>query len=510
MEQERNDYLMTAGWIQGTVFFLYILVMIGVGMFFYRRSGSHAEYILGGRGMNVWVTSMSAQASDMSGWLLLGLPGLAYASTLGTIEAIWTAVGLAVGTYLNWLIVAKPLRKYTEIAGNSLTIPEFLQNRFHDTGVLLRVIPSLFILIFFLIYTASAFVSGAKLFVTVFGISYNTALIISVVVIVLYTFLGGFKAVCWTDLIQGIMMFLAIIFVAGVMFAELNNPSVGANFSDIESFSIFSGDFGALKIIGALAWGLGYFGQPHILTRFMAIKTPGEIKPARRIAMVWVTLSLAGAVIIGIFGKPFLAAANAPLAAGAEETIFMVLVTRIFPALLSAILLSAILAAIMSTADSQLLVTASAVSGDFYRAFIKKDASDHKLVWVSRLTVVIVAIIAGFFASNPKSSVFEIVSHAWAGFGAAFGPIILCSLFWKRCNAKGALAGIISGGSSALLWAYAGNIAGFFGISSLPKIFSLYEIVPGFIISLIFIFAVSLVTEAPGSEITAEYQSAHE
>ena len=500
---------MSPGWIQGIVFLLYILVMIGVGFIFYRRSESHADYILGGRGMNVWVTSMSAQASDMSGWLLLGLPGLAYASTLGAIEAIWTAVGLAVGTYLNWLIVAKPLRKYTEIAGNSLTIPEFLQNRFHDNGVLLRIIPSLFILIFFLIYTASAFLSGAKLFVSVFGFSYNTALIISVVVIVLYTFLGGFKAVCWTDLIQGVMMFLAIIFVAGVMFAELNNPNVGANFSDIEPINIFSGDFGALKIIGAFAWGLGYFGQPHILTRFMAIKTPSEIKPARRIAMVWVVISLAGAVIIGIFGKPYLAAANAALASGAEETIFMTLVTRIFPTLLAAILLSAILAAIMSTADSQLLVTASAVSGDFYRAFIKKDATDQQLVWVSRLTVVVVAIVAGFFASNPESSVFEIVSHAWAGFGAAFGPIILCSLFWKRCNAKGALAGIISGGTVALLWAYAGNIAGAFGVTSLPKIFSLYEIVPGFIISLIFIFAVSCATEAPDDKVCGEYETVH-
>jgi sodium/proline symporter len=500
---------MTAGLIQGIVFLLYILILIGVGFIFYRSSDSHADYILGGRGMNVWVTSMSAQASDMSGWLLLGLPGLAYASSLGAVEAIWTAIGLAIGTYLNWLIVAKPLRKYTEVAGNSLTIPEFLQNRFHDEGVLLRVIPSLFILIFFLIYTASAFVSGAKLFVNVFGISYNTALIISVVVIVLYTFLGGFKAVCWTDLIQGVMMFLAIMFVAGVMFAELKDPTVGANFSDIESFNIFGGDFGAMKIIGALSWGLGYFGQPHILTRFMAIKTPSEIKPARRIAMVWVVFSLAGAVIIGIFGKPYLAAANAALAAGAEETIFMTLVTRIFPIVLAAILLSAILAAIMSTADSQLLVTASAVSGDFYHAFIKKDASDRQLVWVSRLTVVVVAIVAGFFASNPQSSVFEIVSHAWAGFGAAFGPIILCSLFWKRCNAKGALAGIISGGVVSLLWAYAGNIAGFFGVEALPKIFSLYELVPGFIVSLALIFIVSLATEAPTEKVTEEYAAVH-
>lgn len=497
------------GLTQGIVFLLYILVMIGIGFIFYKTK-SHADYILGDRGMNVWVTSMSAQASDMSGWLLLGLPGLAYASALGATEAIWTAIGLAIGTYLNWLIVAKPLRKYTEIAGNSLTIPEFLQNRFHDKGSLLRVIPSLFILIFFLIYTASAFVSGATLFQSVFDISYSTALIISVVIIVLYTFLGGFKAVCWTDLVQGIMMFLAVLFVGGVMYAQLSNPEVGANFSDVEKFNLFDSEFGTLGIIGAIAWGLGYFGQPHILVRFMAIRSAEEIKPARRIAMVWVIVSLGAAVIIGLFGKPYLAAAGVPLVQpNNSETVFMTLVNFIFHPVIAAILLSAILAAIMSTADSQLLVTASAVSGDFYKAFIKKDATDKQLVWVSRLTIVAVAIVAGFFASNPESSVFEIVAHAWAGFGAAFGPIMLCALFWKRCNAKGALAGIISGGTVALLWAYAGNIAGWFGIETLPKIFSLYEIVPGFIISLICIFAVSLLTEKPCDEIEAEFASVH-
>lgn len=497
------------GLTQGIVFLLYILVMIGIGFIFYKTK-SHSDYILGGRGMNVWVTSMSAQASDMSGWLLLGLPGLAYASALGATEAIWTAIGLAIGTYLNWLIVAKPLRKYTEIAGDSLTIPEFLQNRFHDKSALLRVIPSLFILIFFLIYTASAFVSGATLFQSVFDISYTTALIISIVIIVVYTFLGGFKAVCWTDLVQGIMMFLAVLFVGGVMYAQLSNPDVGANFSDVDKFNLFDSEFGVMSIIGAIAWGLGYFGQPHILVRFMAIKDAKEIKPARRIAMVWVVVSLAAAVIIGLFGKPYLAAANVPLVQeNNPETVFMTLVSFIFHPVIAAILLSAILAAIMSTADSQLLVTASAISGDFYKAFIKKDASDKQLVWVSRLTIVAVAIIAGFFAANPESSVFEIVAHAWAGFGAAFGPIVLCSLFWKRCNAKGALAGIISGGTVSLLWAYAGNIAGWFGITTLPRIFSLYEIVPGFIVSLIFIFAVSLATEAPSKEIVSEFETVH-
>lgn len=460
--------------------------------------------------MNVWVTAMSAQASDMSGWLLLGLPGLAYVSGLGATEAVWTAIGLALGTYINWLIVAKPLRKYTEIAGNSITIPEFLQNRFHDKGVMLRVIPALFILIFFLIYTASAFVSGAKLFNLVFGIPYTAALIISVVVIVAYTFMGGFKAVCWTDLVQGIMMFFAVLIVPIFMFSKFSSTDA-LDWAAVEPIRLFpdgsANSFGWMSIIGAVAWGAGYFGQPHILTRFMAIKSSKEIRPARIIAMVWVVISLAAACTIGYVGRSYLEGIGQPLAAGAQETIFMVLVDHVFPTVIAAVLLSAILAAIMSTADSQLLVTASAVSGDFYKAFINKHASDKKLVLVSRLTVVAVAVIAGFFAANPESSVFEIVSHAWAGFGAAFGPVILCSLFWKRCNAKGALAGIISGGATALIWAYLPNIMGLFGVSQLPGIFSLYEIVPGMLVSFLFIFAVSLGTNAPDPSIVREFES---
>lgn len=460
--------------------------------------------------MNVWVTALSAQASDMSGWLLLGLPGLAYISGAGTVEAIWTAIGLALGTYLNWLIVAKPLRKYTQKAGNALTIPEFLQNRFRDKSGILRIVPSLFILVFFLIYTASAFVSGAKLFNMVFDMNYTTALILSVAIIVAYTFLGGFKAVCWTDLVQGIMMFFAVIIVAAVMYASVNSADA-LTMEELPKFNLIpngsADSFGWLSIIGAVAWGLGYFGQPHILVRFMAIKSAEEVRPARIIAMIWVIITLTAAVVIGYFGKPYLEMIGSPLAAGAEETVFMVSVTKIFPTLFAAILLSAILAAIMSTADSQLLVTASAISGDFYKAFINKNATDKQLVWISKITVVAVAIVAGFFAMNPESSVFEIVSHAWAGFGAAFGPIILCALFWKRTNANGAIAGIISGGVVSLVWAYMPNIAGIFGVTELPKIFSLYEIVPGYIVSLACIFIVSLLTKEPDSEIVKEFES---
>ena len=501
--------MFNTGVIQGVIFFLYIAIMIGIGFLFYAKSNSHSEYILGGRGMNVWVTALSAQASDMSGWLLLGLPGLAYASTLGTTEAIWTAIGLALGTYINWLIVAKPLRKYTQVANNSLTIPEFLQNRFQDKSGLLRIIPAVFILIFFLIYTASGFVSGAKLFNLVFGIDYTVALIISIVIIVTYTFLGGFKAVCWTDLVQGIMMFCAVIIVAAVMYTSLNNVET-FDVADLPKIMMFpdgsAESYTWMGIIGAVAWGLGYFGQPHILVRFMAIKSPKEVRPARIIAMVWVLVSLAAAVLVGYLGRPYFDILHQPLAVGAEETIFMVSVTKIFPVVIASILLSAILAAIMSTADSQLLVAASAVSGDFYKEFINKNATDKQLVWISRLTVVGIALLAGIFAANPNSSVFEIVSHAWAGFGAAFGPIILCALFWKRTNAKGAIAGIISGGVVALVWAYMSNIAGLFGVTELPKIFSLYEIVPGFIVSLAFIFAVSLATEKPSAEMLEQFE----
>lgn len=489
--------------VHAVIFTLYIGIMIGIGFIFYSKSNSHADYILGGRGMNKWVTAMSAQASDMSGWMLLGLPGLAYLSAAGAAEAIWTATGLAIGTYINWLIVAKPLRQYSEKI-EALTIPEFFQKRFHDDGVLLRVIPSIFILIFFLIYTASAFVSGAKLFNLVFGLPYITALMISVLVIVVYTFLGGFKAVCWTDLIQGIMMFIAVTVIPVAMIGILT----GKGEALAESFSILPSKdgFSMMGIIGAIAWGLGYFGQPHILVRFMAISSPKEVRPARIIAMIWVIISLASAVMVGIIGKSFLAYLGAPLAEGAQETIFMVLVGKIFPSVIAAVLLSAILSAIMSTADSQLLVTASAVSGDFYKAFIKKDADDKQLVNVSRITVVGVALIAGLFAVNPNSSVFEIVSHAWAGFGAAFGPIMLFSLFWKKTNAKGALAGIISGGVTALVWAYMSNIAGLFGIEQIPAIFSLYEIVPGFLVSIAFIVIVSLATGGADDKIIKEFE----
>ena len=517
--------MMTQSVIQGIVFLAYIALMLLVGFLFYKKNETHSDYILGGRGMNVWVTSMSAQASDMSGWLLMGLPGLAYLMGGSLSEAVWTAIGLAVGTYLNWLIVAKPLRKYTQIAGNSITIPDFLQNRFRDKSSLLRVISSLFIIIFFVVYTASAFAAGAKLFNFVFDIDYQKALIISVLVVTLYTFLGGFKAVCWTDLFQGLLMFVALVIVPVAVLKGLN--SGGFEWASLGEINILpsarESSFGAMGIIGAIAWGAGYFGQPHILSRFMAIRSSKEIKPARIIAIIWVVITLASAVIIGILANPYLkqiaaqgllnagisggiVGADGAIAAGRQEYVFIIMVQQMFPTVIAGIFLSAVLAAIMSTADSQLLVTASAVSSDLYKPLFNKKASDKELVWVSRIAILVVAVVAGLLAVDPESSVFEIVSHAWAGFGAAFGPIILCALFWRRCNAKGALAGVISGGVTALLWAYMPAILKACG-AGVPSFFSLYELVPGFLISLVFIFGVSLATEAPSAEVTAEFDS---
>lgn len=499
--------------VQGIVLLLYLISMIMVGFVFYKKNSTQSDYILGGRGMNVWVTSMSAQASDMSGWLLMGLPGTAYALGAGATNAIWTAIGLALGTYLNWLIVAKPLRKYTQIAGNSITIPDFLQNRFHSKSNVLKVFSAIFILIFFTVYTSSMFAAGAKLFNYIFSIGYMPALILSVVVVTAYTFLGGFKAVCWTDLFQGLLMFCAIIVVALFMCKGLNSFNFEWSSLQGEISLGASKGFGIMGIVGAIAWGLGYFGQPHILTRFMAIKSSKEIKPARRIAMVWVLISLALAVVIGILANPFIKEIAHQLPEGTlgfdmmlkdSENVFMVLIQFLFPTVIAGILLAAVLAAIMSTADSQLLVASSSFSSDIYNTLFNKQASEKKLLLVSRIAIVVIAIIACLLAIDPDSSVFEIVSHAWAGFGAAFGPIILCSLFWKRCNEKGALVGVISGGAVALLWAYVP--AAIWG-TNLPWIFTVYEIVPGFIVSLALIFIVSLATKAPSKEVIEEFES---
>lgn len=483
-------------------FGIYLAFMMAIGWFFYQRTKNLSDYVLGGRGLNAWVTSLSAQASDMSGWLLLGLPGYAY---LFGIEAGWIALGLIVGTYLNWKFIAGRLRRYTQIAGDSITLPVFFENRFRDKGGILRIVSALFILIFFLLYTSSGFVAGAKLFNTVFNIPYIWALSIGVFVIIGYTFLGGFMAVSWTDFFQATLMFFSIIIIPAIAISALGgfNSTVDTlNKIDPELLDIFktlNGEqIGLISVISMLAWGLGYFGQPHILARFMAISSPGEIKKARKIAMGWVFFSLIAAVAVGLVGRAFLV--KSPLVGkAASETVFMVLVNQLANPFVGGILLAAILAAVMSTADSQLLVTSSAITEDLYKVIYKKKASEKKLVWIGRFAVIGVAVIAFFIALDPDSSVLELVAYAWAGFGATFGPVIILSLFWRRMTANGAIAGIFTGGMVVLVWK---NLSG--------GIFNLYEIVPGFIFSYIAILIFSLLDNNPPDEVAEEFRKVSE
>ena len=477
-------------------FVLYLVVMLGIGWYFYNRTRNLSDYILGGRGLNRWVAAMSAQASDMSGWLLLGLPGFAY---LAGLEALWIALGLGVGTYLNWRFVARRLRDYTEASGDSITLPDYFESRFRDHSKILRIVAAVFILIFFMIYTSSGFVAGAKLFETVFGFSYTSALVIGVLVIIVYTFLGGFMAVSWTDLIQGSLMFVAIIAVP--LFGMSLSGGFGGTFRTVldinpellDVLSSADGTFiGVIAIVSSLAWGLGYFGQPHILARFMAIRDPKQITDARRIAMVWVTISLLMAVIVGIVGR---AGLPQDLAGADSERVFMLLIDAVFHPLLAGVMLSAILAAVMSTADSQLLVSSSALTEDLYKVLLRRDASQRELVWVSRGAVIAIALIAFSIAMDPESKVLELVSYAWGGFGATFGPIILLSLFWRRMTRMGALAGILAGGVTVIWWK---NQTG--------GIFDLYEIVPGFLISIAAIVVVSLAGAPPSEEIQEEFE----
>jgi sodium/proline symporter len=498
--------------IHAIVLIMYLAVMLGIGLYFYKRNKSQTDYYLGGRQLNFWVTSMSAQASDMSGWLLMGLPGTAFLLTLnnGLAEAVWTAVGLAAGTYLNWLLLAKRLRNYSETAGNSITIPTFLENRFKDKSHLIRIISAIFIVIFFLIYTAAQFSAGAKLFNAVFGIDYQLALILGAIVIVSYTFFGGFLAVCWTDLIQGVVMFFAIIllpliavsFLGGFdatfdLAASLTDASESLGFRE---WTGIGNGFSLLSIISVAAWGLGYFGQPHILSRFMGIESGKQIKPARRLAMVWVITTLFAAVFLGVIGKAYISTVVTAdeLAVMDGEKIFIYITQHVLKgpiaAVLAGVFLTAILAAIMSTADSQLLITSSAVSEDIGKGLFGKYINDKNSVHISRISVIVIALIALFLARNPNSSVFDLVGYAWAGFGAAFGPAILISLYWKRMNWQGALAGILSGGITVFVWR-----------NFIKSYINIYELLPAFAVSAIFVIVISLLTKNPDVEIEKEF-----
>lgn len=468
----------------------YLIVMVGVGVFAYYYTRSYTDFILGGRSLGGFVTALSVGASDMSGWLLMGLPGALYVG--GLCEA-WIAIGLAIGTYLNWKFIAYRLRIFSESLDNALTMPEYLSNRFHDKTNLLKTVTAIFITIFFLIYTASAIVAGAKLFSTVFNMSYLVALFVGWLLILIYTFVGGFLAVCWTDLIQGTLMFFAMVIVPVTMFIML-----GANWGDIAPLLESGGDT-YLKLSGStsgmdwksvlsnLAWGLGYFGMPHIIVRFMAIKDPKELKYSRIIGTGWVLITLGAAICIGILGRAFVTKFGLPFTDAEAESIFLVAIDYIFPSVLAGFLLAAVLSATMSTADSQLLVSASSISNDLVKSFNKK-ISDSKLLWISRVAVLMIAILALAIAIDPNNSIMGLVSNGWAGLGGAFSAIMLLSLFWRKTSLKGAVTGILVGGSTVILWLIFGGNTG------------IYALLPGFIFSALSIIIVSLIWPDKESE----------
>ena len=499
-------------------FVFYLAMMIVIGAVYMKKTSSSEDYFLGGRGLNGWVAALSAQASDMSGWLLMGLPGGVYA--LGTGQS-WIAIGLFLGTVVNWLVISGPLRRYTIRANNSLTLPTYFENRFHDKKKVLLLISSITIVIFFLVYTASALASGGKLFNSVFGVDYRIALTIGALVILVYTFLGGFMAVCVTDFIQGTLMLIGLLIVpimaygiiGGNLSAALDAQGVAGGSSAFLSL-VRNGDktYSAIDIISQLAWGLGYCGMPHILVRFMAVRDEKELKKSKTVAIIWVALSLFFACFIGVVGRAFL---TTPLEGGDTEKVFIKMILQLFTEnyylpVVGGIFLCGILAAIMSTADSQLLVSASSVAEDIYKGVFKKDADDKTVLNISRITVLVIAVLAYLIALDPNSSIMGLVSNAWAGFGAAFGPLVVLSLFWKRTNLQGAVAGVLSGAITVIVWDYlkivstvdeAGNAIRV----TIGDYTGLYSLLVGFIISLICIVVVSLLTPAPDAEILQEF-----
>ncbi|MFG0770865.1 sodium/proline symporter PutP [Vibrio plantisponsor] len=479
-----------------TTFIVYLILMLAIGVYAYQRTKSSSDYFLGGRSLGPWPAALSAGASDMSGWLLLGLPGYAYAAGF---EAFWLAGGLLVGTWANWLLVAKRLRTYS-VTTDALTLPEFLSRRFNDKSKLIQTISAFFILLFFLFYTSSGLVAGGKLFETVFGIDYTIAVVIGTICVVSYTLFGGFLAVSWTDLVQGLLMAAALLIVPfaaldggfGKLDAELTaiNPELLTLWNGIDGKPL-----SAIAIISLVAWGLGYFGQPHILARFKASRSNKDLTTARRIAVLWTGLSMFGALLVGFVGLVYVTN-HGTLQLEDGEKIFMLLVNALFHPVIAGILLAAILAAIMSTADSQLLVSSSALAEDFYKQVFKTDASSEEIVRVGRLAVIILSVIALILAMTPDSSVLGLVSYAWAGFGAAFGPALVLSLYWSRMNRNGALAGIIVGGVTIVVWK---QLSGGW--------YDVYEIVPGIILSTIAIVAVSLLTGEPEQAVKSQHQT---
>lgn len=501
---------------------IYMAIIVGIGVVFAKRANKSSEdYFLGGRSLGPWVTAMSAEASDMSGWLLMGLPGVAY--WCGLADAVWTAVGLAIGTYLNWLIVSKRLRRYSIRANNSITLPEFFSNRFREKKMIILTIAAVFILVFFTVYAASCFVTCGKLFSTLFGMPYINMMILGAVFVLLYTLLGGFLAESASDFIQGIVMVTALVVIVTV--STLKAGGLGAVIDNAKSipgfFELFgvaspqlnaageqivengaplfgaSTPYGWLKIVSMLAWGLGYFGMPQVLLRFMAIRTEKELGRSRRIAMIWVVISLAVALFIGVVGRCLYPTEH--LTASAAENIFITLSTNLLPSLLAGFVMAGILAATMSSSDSYLLIAASAFAKNIYQGVFKKKADDKEVLWISRITLLLIAIIAVVIALDESSVIFKLVSFAWAGFGATFGPLMLFSLFWKRTNSYGAVAGMIGGAGMVFLWKLV--------ISKLGGAFAIYELLPAFIFSSICIVIFSLITAPPSKEIEEDFEA---
>ncbi len=470
---------------------VYMAGMLLIGYYAYKRTSNLTDYMLGGRSLGPTVTALSAGASDMSGWLMMGLPGAMFAQGL---SASWIAIGLTLGAYANWLYVAPRLRSYTEVANNSITIPAFLENRFGDGSRMLRLVSALVIMIFFTFYVSSGLVSGGVLFENTFHLSYQTGLWIVGLVTIAYTLFGGFLAVSWTDAVQGFIMVIALILVPTV--TVLTAGGLGETFTEIHAvdpslLDIFKGT-SLLGIISLFAWGLGYFGQPHIIVRFMAITSTSEIKKARSIGMGWMIFSVAGAMLTGLVGIALYSKQGWTLSD--PETIFIQLGTILFHPIITGFLLAAILAAIMSTISSQLLVTSSSLTEDIYKTFFKRSATDKELVTFGRLSVLLVSVVAFLLALNKNDTILDLVGYAWAGFGASFGPVILLSLYWKRMNKWGALAGMVAGALTVIIWTRFDVLKD-----------SLYEIVPGFAISLLAIMVVSHLTSKPSNEVTAQF-----
>lgn len=477
-------------------FVIYIAAMILIGFIAYRATRNFDDYILGGRSLGSFVTALSAGASDMSGWLLMGLPGAIFVAGL---SESWIAIGLIVGAWLNWLFVAGRLRVHTEHNHNALTLPDYFSHRFEDNSRLLRIFSALVILVFFTIYCASGVVAGARLFESTFGMEYGTALWVGAAATILYVFIGGFLAVSWTDTVQATLMIFALLITPLFVILALGDMSTVVATIEAQNpanFDMFRG-LSFVAIISLLAWGLGYFGQPHILVRFMAADSVKTIPNARRIGMTWMILTLAGAVAVGFLGIAYFA--DHPELAGPVrdngERVFLELVKILFNPWVAGVILSGVLAAVMSTLSAQLLVSSSALTQDFYKAFLRKSASQVELVWVGRGMVLLIALIAIGIASNPESKVLGLVSYAWAGFGAAFGPVVLISLLWKRMTRNGALVGMLVGAITVVVWKE------FIGLG-------LYEIIPGFLFASVAIYVVSLMGKEPTASILQRFETA--